>query len=189
VEGLYVGDESSVYDFVVRQLGTVGYVNLVRGDMEFGPRALCHTSTIARPEPRIVNLINAMNDRNTVMPMAPVVNRKMYHALFEDTHKVWESHKHMVIAMEYAEYPYDWYSGVAHSYTNPYRHHTGRPQVVDRSDTFMDALLDEFGGVLINTSFNYHGRPIALGMDSVVSNHMAEHQHNSSITTAVISNE
>ncbi|WP_306167693.1 carbamoyltransferase C-terminal domain-containing protein, partial [Pseudomonas sp. FSL R10-2189] len=89
------------------------------------------------------------------MPMAPVMTLKKYQQLFERVAHVWKSNQHMIMAMEYRETPHD-LLGVAHGYFYPYHHYTGRPQVVDRRDVFMDSLLDQFGGVLINTSFNYH---------------------------------
>jgi len=185
VPNLFVGDEVEVLSAVKRQLRSVGFVNLVRGDMEFGPRALCNTSTLALPTKANVERINAMNDRNTVMPMAPVMTSSRYLELFEDTKRVWRSQQHMIVAMEYAEHPLPEMMGVAHGYERPNRHHTGRPQVVG-DDPFMTSLLDEFGGVLINTSFNYHGRPIALGTDSIVSNHMAMLDREPSVVTTVV---
>ena len=188
VEGLVTGGADQVYDFVLRQLKSVGYVNLVRKNMEFGPRALCHTSTLALPTSDNVRRINAMNERNTVMPMAPVLTLRRYKELFERTDQVWLSHHHMIMAMEYKEHPLESYMGVAHGYDFPYKHHTGRPQVVHSRDVFMNALLEEFDGVLINTSFNFHGKPIALGMDSVVNNHIEEYRRDDTIRTAVITN-
>lgn len=186
VPNLFVGDEVEVLSAVKRQLRSTGFVNLVRGDMEFGPRALCHTSTLALPTKANVERINRMNDRNTVMPMAPVVTPSRYIELFEDVRRVWRSQQHMIVAMEYVEYPLPEMMGVAHGYECPSRHHTGRPQVIRSSDMLMTSLLDEFDGVLINTSFNYHGRPIALGIDSIVSNHMAMLGREPDVVTTVV---
>jgi predicted NodU family carbamoyl transferase len=52
------------------QLCKNGFVNLVRGSMEYGPRALCNTSTLALPEKIIGAWINKMNDRTNEMPLA-----------------------------------------------------------------------------------------------------------------------
>jgi predicted NodU family carbamoyl transferase len=188
VEGLFVSDtEIHGLDYVAQQLRSVGYVNLVRGNMEFGPRALCNTSTLALPRQDIVHRINKMNDRNTVMPMAPVMTRDQYHMLFNRTEHVWNSEHHMIIAMPYAQTPSIDMMGIAHGYKEPAPYYTGRPQVIGEDDDFMQALLAEFGP-LINTSFNYHGKPIALGMDSVVSNHLAEYRRDDTIRTVVIAN-
>lgn len=187
VDGLYTtDDEGQLYHYLASHLRRDGCVNLVRGAMEFGPRALCNTSTIALPTSDIVRRINAMNNRNTVMPMAPVMGIHKYKQLFRRTSHVWRSYQHMIIAMEYRDHPTN-HMGVAHGYKFPNIHHTGRPQVVSQADELMNSLLDEFGGVLINTSFNYHGHPIAFGMESVIQNHLAERNHDD-IQTAVLTN-
>ena len=188
VKGLHVVDESTAYAMVQEKLKSVGYVNLVRGNMEFGPRALCNTSTLAMPARFSVAKINAANNRNTVMPMAPVMNMGMYHNLFENTNKVWKSYKHMICAMEYKEHPENEMLGIAHEYNYPYRHHTGRPQVIDNSDPFMDNLIRWAQTPLINTSFNFHGVPIAFNMEDVIYSHRLQHNRDDSFTTVVIKN-
>jgi carbamoyltransferase len=188
VDGLIVTNEDVARAFILQALSGPGYINLVRGDMEFGPRALCNTSTLAMPTMAAVSKINAANDRNTVMPMAPVMTMAMYSRLFENTTKVWRSHAHMICAMEYQEHPLPGMMGVAHEYQQPYHHHTGRPQVIGADDTFMLRILNAVGHPLINTSFNFHGQPIALGMESIIKNHVMQHQRDPSFTTAVIQN-
>jgi len=54
----------------------------VSGNMEFGPRALCNTSTLSLPYAENVEIINSLNKRNTVMPMAPVCLSKNLIYLF-----------------------------------------------------------------------------------------------------------
>lgn len=153
-------------DWALPELKKNGCVNIVRGRMEFGPRALCNTSTIALPQPSIVNRINQMNGRNTVMPMAPVMNRSEYHSRMKLTGRVHMSEEHMIVALPYKEGRESDVLGAAHQYLHEY---TGRPQVLD-GDPLMDRLLSEHP-VLINTSFNYHGRPIVLGYDDAVYTH------------------
>ena len=190
VKGLVcVKDTNSALKQLTDRLYQVGHVNLVRGSMEFGPRAMCNTSTLALPTAASVELINAMNDRNTVMPMAPVMTMAMYRSLFERWDRVWGSYRHMIVAMEYVEHPGDELRGVAHEYQVPYHHHTGRPQVVPDTDWLMGALLARFDGPLINTSFNFHGQPIAFNMESVIKNHMLQYQRDPSTFTVVITNE
>lgn len=165
-----------------------GAVNLVRGPMEFGPRALCNTSTLARPTRAMVEKINAANERNTVMPMAPVMSYATYAAWLERVPSVWRSHRHMIVAMELAEHPLDEHMGIAHEYNHPRKYHTCRPQVVYDSDALMHSLLRDHGGVLINTSFNFHGMPIAHDMPSVIHNHMAQLERDSDFHTVVVEN-
>lgn len=189
VANLTVCRQAEAYELVRNLLRQVGYVNLVRGSMEFGPRAMCNTSTLAVPFKANVHRINAANNRNTVMPMAPVLTRQMYVELFERTGHVWKSEEHMITALEYREAPWPIMEGVAHEYNYPHHHHTGRPQVVDPvKDPFMHTLLTEFGHPLINTSFNFHGMPIALGMESIIANHMMQYQRDNTFHTVVIQN-
>lgn len=190
VPNLVVLDEEAALDEVVRCIRKFGFVNLVRGDMEFGPRALCNTSTLALPHARVVEIINDMNARNTVMPMAPVMTRFMYSTLFRDAHRLWNSEKHMICAMEFLDADAAALMlGAAHAYNHPRSHYTGRPQVVEHDDFFMRNLLEVFDHPLINTSFNYHGKPIALGMSHVIDNHMMQYRANPAIRTVVIRND
>jgi predicted NodU family carbamoyl transferase len=186
IEGLSTVQEDIATKMIMDTIDVVGYVNVVRGSMEFGPRALCNTSTIALPTLDSVRDINTANDRNTVMPMAPVMTMQMYRQLFENPDKLHKSYKHMICAMEYAEHPLNEMLGVAHEYNTPYHHHTGRPQVIDENDKLMQTLFKEFKTPLINTSFNFHGMPIAWGMSSIIKNHMMQHNRAELLTTVVI---
>lgn len=191
IEGLHVVNMGTGLSMVVEKLAKRGIVNLVRDGMEFGPRALCNTSTLAIPTMDNVQAINDANDRNTVMPMAPVMTRAQYSILFDTNERirVWRSHAHMILALRYREGLPDFMMGAAHGYEWPEKYYTGRPQVVDPTDHFMYNVLSCTDGPLINTSFNYHGRPIALGMESVIQNHMLQRQRGSTIETVVIRND
>lgn len=188
VRGLEVMNEENALDRVRHQLDTCGYVNLVRGAMEFGPRALCNTSTLALPRTDIVQRINQANNRNTVMPMAPVMRGEQLAHRYKDWLKIWRSHHHMIVALEYKDQPPLEEMGIAHEYKWPTSHWTSRPQLASDGDDFLDILLQEYGP-LINTSFNFHGQPIAYDMDSIVDNHMMQHQRDSSFQTVVIKND
>lgn len=186
VEGIHWVEESRALPLLMENLDRYGYVNLVRGNMEFGPRALCNTTTLALPTKRMVEVINFANQRNTVMPMAPVMSETQYHRFFEDTHKVHKSHKYMIMAMNYrTEELALLVEGAAHKYMVPYLQYTGRPQVVGDDDILMAALLKVYGP-LINTSFNYHGKPIAFDTQAIVENHRAQRARNENIQTVVI---
>ncbi len=127
------------------------------GDMEFGPRALCHTSTLATPTKHNVEVINTYNNRDTVMPMAPVVTREFFNENFKDTNKIIKSEKYMICAFDFKEIKEE-YKGAAHY--DPWRDvYTGRVQVLDKDDELYEFVKDR-GGILINTSLNYHGQPI-----------------------------
>lgn len=141
-------------------------VNLVHSNMEFGPRALCHTSTLALPKQAIIDDINTANGRTTVMPCAPVMLRRNATYFFEreSLDKVVGSNDFMIITHDYKDsVPYEKYSGVMHNYpvSNKF---SGRPQLVDENSPIGKILdyLDTNHDIkcLVNTSFNVHGVPI-----------------------------
>jgi len=143
-------------------------VNIVWGAMEFGPRALCHTSTIATPTMENVHYINKLNGRATVMPMGPVVSEGFAENNFLDYHKSLRSHEFMITAMEYHDVAPS-IRGAAHNLPHG-EGFTGRPQVIGSHDPLMKVMgksLDEFG-ILINTSFNIHGVPIVYDSNDVL---------------------
>ena len=80
------------------------------------------------------------------------------------------SDKFMILTYDYVEPDIEAYGGVAHKY--PDRDvWSGRPQLVTANDTFMFNLLNSIDSkhrILINTSFNAHGRPIVYSFDSVL---------------------
>ena len=61
---------------------------------------------------------------------------------------------------------------------------TCRPQIIGVNDLFMTTLLNEFGP-LINTSFNYHGVPIAFDKETIEYSHNMQNQV-APITTIII---
>ena len=149
-------------------------VNVVRGSMEFGPRALCATTTFALPTRSNVADINTMNNRDTVMPMAPVMSVLEADRYFDRSarERVIGSDKFMILTYDYNNFNNDddTLAGVCHQY--PTRElYSGRPQLIDNHDTWTLALLDNLTTdhkVLINTSFNAHGRPIVFDVESVI---------------------
>jgi predicted NodU family carbamoyl transferase len=139
----------------------------------------------------VVDIINKANNRNTVMPMAPVMDAFTYREMFINTDRVYKSHEHMIVAMEYQPHVDHFrYGGVMHEYTWPRHHCTGRPQVVSPIDNWLGQMVGRFGP-LINTSFNFHGLPIAFDMESVIRNHMLQQQQArlNPFTTVVIQND
>jgi predicted NodU family carbamoyl transferase len=66
-----VASEEEARDHIRRALREDKFVNLVRGRMEYGPRALCNTSCIAIPDKQVAMDINRSNNRTMEMPFAP----------------------------------------------------------------------------------------------------------------------
>jgi carbamoyltransferase len=158
-----------------------GMVNLVRGSVEFGPRALCHTSTLALPNKNNVEEINQMNGRDTIMPMALVCTERQARDLFEDVGKVHKSLEYMIVTRRFKKSRHIGLDGGALWYprTDEY---TCRPQTT--KDPLMMELLEELGP-LINTSFNVHGVPIVFTQAQIEASHIYENQR-SQITTILM---
>lgn len=169
--GVLVVSQACWYDVVADMLDSGRVVNVVRGAMEFGPRALCHTTTFALPTLANVMLINRLNERNEAMPMAPVMTREAAMTLLDNSelNMVRRSDGFMITTCAFKKRPSDDLMGVAHR--DPIADlWTARPQVTDDPEVvrLLGATPD---GVLINTSFNYHGEPIVFSFDDIVQTH------------------
>lgn len=162
-----VMDMKTAMPYIVEQLNDVGFVNIVRGAMEFGPRALCNTTTLAIPDKAVGSYINYVNDRTDEMPFALVVTEEQANYLFEDCDKINKSLEYMICTRDFKPGKDLGLAGGAHYY--PDRNvYTCRPQIT--RDPFLVKLLNEFGP-LINTSFNYHGVPIVRGAVQISHSH------------------
>ena len=159
--------------YIVNELKRGKIVNVVQGNMEFGPRALCNTSTLALPTKENAEYINKVNKRNEVMPMAPVTKAKWVNLfnLFKnknDLDRVIGSNEFMIITHDYDESFSDVknHRGVLH--TNLKGGFTCRPQLVHDSKNISEILssIDELW--LINTSFNTHGTPILFSYEDAI---------------------
>jgi len=152
-------------------------VNVVKGGMEFGPRAYCNTSTICNASLKNKALINDMNSRPGIMPLCPVMTDAMAKTLFKDLPRVIRSYEHMAIALEV---PHDIPGATYKTLSGKY---TCRPQVVG-PEHWMHPICKEFG-VLINTSFNNHGHPICFSIEDAMRTHIAMRKVNPEIVTLV----
>lgn len=151
-------------------------VNVVRGAMEYGPRALCNTSTLAWSHRLNVSAINKLNDRDESMPMAPVISAESAKGVFRKSEMgiLHPGEKFMVTTIAFEGEPHDNLKGVAHSDPLDPQLWTARPQVV-REGEDMHALLDSLDATcLINTSFNYHGEPIVCSEHEAVETHLKQ---------------
>lgn len=148
-------------------------VNVVRGAAEYGPRALCNTTTFAMPTLEMVGAINKLNARNDVMPMAPVIREETAESYFyaREYARVVGSSQYMVMTHEIRDS--DFPSGVTHpDPINPFRR-TARPQIVPKGyDSQLEQLLLSVqADCLINTSYNFHGEPIVHSTRDAVATH------------------
>jgi predicted NodU family carbamoyl transferase len=157
---------------VMAALHRQGFCNLVRGRMEYGPRALCNTSTIAIPDLDVAKSINHMNARTMEMPFAPVVTKEQADQIFIGYDKIHKSLEYMIATRTYRPGEAERMMGAAHFYPQE-GVFTGRPQVT--AEPFMVQMLNEFGP-LVNTSFNFHGVPIVRSEEQILDTHIREWQ-------------
>jgi carbamoyltransferase len=136
-------------------------VAICRGRMEWGPRALCHRSILARPhDPKINDWLNQKLDRSEFMPFAPVARVEDADRYFVGVDSAAASSQFMTVCFDTTS-EFKKNCGAAVHVDG-----TARPQLVSpKSSPHMHALLtrlDQLTGtaVLINTSFNLHEEPI-----------------------------
>jgi carbamoyltransferase len=166
----YFNNHRNYADFVARSVLAGKLVNTVTGAMEFGPRALCNTSTLALPSASNVTAINSLNGRDTVMPMAPVMLAANAYQFFnhKDYDRVVGSLEHMILTLDYhSTIDVNRFRGVMHPYPDKTRF-SGRPQFVHSGDEPIHQILTDVKHewpALINTSFNVHGVPIVFSLN------------------------
>jgi carbamoyltransferase len=174
----YFESKKKAKQFIVNKLLKNKIVNVFHGNMEFGPRALCNTSTLAIPLKSNYEYINILNGRNGVMPMAPVVLKENVNLIFKehDSSKIFdETMNYMIITMDYKINDYN-YKGVMHNYPIDTNRFSGRPQVVDDKTSLIYHILKDVDllanvKMLINTSFNVHGNPIVYTIEDAIKNY------------------
>lgn len=172
----------AVVDEIVALLKRGEIVNIVTGDMEFGPRALCNTTSLFLPTLNLVNENNRNNNRNEVMPCAPVIKIENGGEFFDhkELERVVGSDQYMICTHRYMIDINDENAGAAHNETLS-KFYSGRPQLISSNHIVWDILnqLEHEGvtKILVNTSFNAHGKPIAFDTTSIVENYEYQVSH------------
>lgn len=172
---------------IVDEIISNSIVNIVTGPMEFGPRALCNTSTLFLPTAELVSDNNTNNNRNDIMPCAPVILREDAGLFFdgEELDRVVGSDNYMICTHRYKFKITPEFAGAMHFepiMENGVRHYTGRPQLIGPTKSVIRSILEElkkrgYPGILVNTSFNAHGKPIAFNTSSIVENYEYQLAH------------
>ncbi len=152
----YVGDEWP--ERAADSIAEKRIVAVVQGRMEFGPRALGNRSILANPtDPQIKDRINlTVKRRPKYQPFCPSILEEERERLFEKSF----SHKHMAIGFRVKNEFHDKIPSAIHI------DGTARPQFVEEADNpnyyrLLQRVKELTGfGVVINTSFNLHGRTI-----------------------------
>ena len=156
VDAKYIGN--NWYSDAAKSIAGDKIVAIVHGRMEFGPRALGNRSILANPvNPKIRERINLkVKKRPEYQPFCPSILEEERERLFEKSFP----HKHMAIAFRVKEEFYNQIPSAIHV------DGTARPQFVEEEDNISYyKLLKEVKkytgfGVVINTSFNLHGRTV-----------------------------
>lgn len=146
---------------IAEKLSQDKIVCVVKGRMEFGPRALCHRSIMYNCDTKETNdWLNKKLSRTEFMPFAPVCCEEFADDLFLDLDGGRDSAKLMTMTFNCTDEFKDNYPAACHIDC------TARPQIVNKNeDIFTWNILNEYYKLtnkkaLINTSFNLHNWPI-----------------------------
>lgn len=178
-------EESLSLSYEISDKLSQGYiVNIVQNNMEFGPRALCSTTSLFMPNELNASNCDFINKRNSVMPFAPVMLDYNYHKMFEDneTSRIVGSDYFMICTHRYKDgfwidNDLDEYKGAACKMPNDTYGFSGRPQVINsnKESLIKDILesVEEKTGYkcLVNTSYNVHGQPIVFSLSQILLNY------------------
>ncbi len=140
-----------------------------RGEMEYGPRALCHRSILYQAtDPTVNDWLNVKLKRSEFMPFAPVIREELVKEYFQDPDKCLYPLEFMTTTLYATEKCRKEAPAIIHV------DNTARPQTINKSvQPQMHRLLEEYRrlsglNVLINTSYNMHEEPIVCTADDAV---------------------
>lgn len=156
-----IADDEKLAETIADMLSENKIVCLVKGKMEFGPRALCHRSILYNCDSKETNTwLNDKLGRTEFMPFAPVCREEDADDLFLELDGGRDSAKYMTMTFDCTPEFIEDYPAACHI------DNTARPQIVSQDeDPFIWSVLSYyqlFTGkkALINTSFNLHNNPI-----------------------------
>lgn len=141
-------------------------IGVFQNNMEFGPRALGNRSILASAtDPKMRDKINlSIKKRPKYQPFCPAVLEEDREKLFLNSFQ----HKFMSTAFKMKTEFLDIYPSAAHI------DGTARPQFVEREDNenlykILKFIKQKIGhGILINTSFNLHGRSMVMKPEDAI---------------------
>jgi carbamoyltransferase len=163
--------EDDLINKIVTNLSNNDVVGLVRGRMEFGPRALCQRSILYKTSDKTCNdWLNKRMHRNEFMPFGPVMTN-------ENASKYLINYEENDISLKFMTCT----SNVKNEFAKlcpavTHVDNTARPQVVFKEvDPWLWSLLTKWKEIsgepsLINTSFNQHEEPIICSYDEALIN-------------------
>ncbi|MGR3806277.1 carbamoyltransferase C-terminal domain-containing protein [Pasteurella testudinis] len=161
IEGIEIHQPEDISGLFIELLKKQKIIGVIRGKMEFGPRALCKRSIIYPASDRKINQwLNKKLNRTEFMPFAPVTTTNLAPICFYNWQQEQKSSYYMTITYNCKNIMIEKCPAVVHV------DNTARPQVVDnKSDPFMFKLVNDWykatgQPALVNTSFNRHEEPI-----------------------------
>ena len=162
----FTGSREELSEATVRALEEGKVVGVVRGRMEFGPRALCARTILYRTSDVTVNdWLNLRLDRTEFMPFAPVTTRELAPRAFVGIDVDDPTLPFMTATFDCTEEFLSVSPAVCHV------DRTARPQVIAfEDDPFLHDMISRWHErtgelALINTSFNMHEEPIIFTSD------------------------
>lgn len=156
--------ENELIKDVAKLLADGCIVHFRSGLSEFGPRALCHSSTFYQPsDPDGTKLLNKTLGRSEYMPYAPIVLDEDVDKLFYRDRKLDKTNQYMTATLK-CKVDVSAYAGAIHC------DGTARPQILYDKSSFAYRLLKQYKKItglamLINTSWNIHGNPTVASSD------------------------
>ncbi|WP_155728019.1 carbamoyltransferase C-terminal domain-containing protein [Prochlorococcus marinus] len=162
--------EEELAEKIANDLIDLRIVCIARGAAEFGPRALGNRSILAIPtSTELRDHLNAnVKKRPLYQPFCPAVLEEDRKELFEESF----CHKHMAIAFRMKPEYSKVYPSACHI------DNTARPQFVTKDDNMIIYFLlkkvkEHIGhGILINTSFNLHGRSMVTSASDAIDDYL-----------------
>lgn len=165
-----IDNDFDLANYIAEKLNKNKIVCLVKGKMEFGPRALCHRSILYNCDTKETNTwLNDKLGRTEFMPFAPVTREEVADDLFKNLDGGRDSAKHMTMTFDCTDEFVQNYPAACHI------DNTARPQIVSqKEDPFIWSVLDIYENMtgkkaLINTSFNLHNNPIIESTEVAIS--------------------
>lgn len=161
---------------IVELLSVGKVVAIVRGRMEYGPRALGHRTLLSQATDESVNdWLNKRLKRSEFMPFAPILREEDLTLYFNNWEKVVSSIPFMTVTVDCNRLCQDEAPAIVHI------DKTARPQIVRKqSEPFIYKILSEYQKItekriLINTSFNIHEEPIVRNAEDAVKTFLGGH--------------